>query len=223
MLDVDKMKINAMDKSTNKGEEEYYEYDYDMPLFHPAKVFITLMLASLTMIFLFLTLSYLYNRLEQDIPSVKVPLIFLFNTIILIVSSYMMHRANEAYQEDDTDKYKKSLLFTVACSLLFMILQIVGWYQLVEANASYFSSSDNAKSYLQLISGFHFIHVIVGLPFLAIFYNAAKKRMIEPVSVLVYFSDPEKRLKLKLLTVYWHFLDILWIYLVVFFFVNSLF
>ena len=47
--------------------------------------------------------------------------------------------------------------------------------------------------------------------------------MKEPVSVLVYFSDPEKRLKLRLLTIYWHFLDGLWIYLVLFFWVNYLF
>jgi cytochrome c oxidase subunit 3 len=60
----------------------------------------------------------------------------------------------------------------------------------------------------------------VGLPFLYLFYRAAKKYMIDPVTVLVYFSDPEKRLKLRLLTIYWHFLDLLWIYLVLFFGIN---
>jgi cytochrome c oxidase subunit 3 len=68
----------------------------------------------------------------------------------------------------------------------------------------------------------HLAHVVAGLPVLIRFYVIAKKRMIDPVTVLVYFSDPEKRLKLRLLTVYWHFLDVLWIYLVVFFGINAL-
>ena len=65
-------------------------------------------------------------------------------------------------------------------------------------------------------------HVLGGLPFLVQFYLAARKRMIDPVTVLIYFSDPQKQLRLKLLTRYWHFLDGLWIYLVLFFLINAL-
>ena len=78
-------------------------------------------------------------------------------------------------------------------------------------------------SYLYIISGIQFAHVIVGIPFLAIFYYQALKKMVEPVSVLIYFTDPVKRRQLKMLTIYWHFLDGLWIYLVLFFLVNLLF
>lgn len=66
----------------------------------------------------------------------------------------------------------------------------------------------------------HLVHVIAGLPFLIAFYHTARKRMVDPVTVLLYFSDPEKRLKLRLLTIYWHFLDFLWLYLVVFLAIN---
>jgi cytochrome c oxidase subunit 3 len=37
---------------------------------------------------------------------------------------------------------------------------------------------------------------------------------------LIYFSDDEKKLNLKLLNTYWHFLDILWLYLIIFFAIN---
>lgn len=212
-----------MEDNINKIQEEDEYYEYDAPLFHPAKIFIALLLASLTMLFLFLTLGYLYNRIEQGIAPIQLPIIFVLNTLVLVGSSYMIHRANKAYLEDDTEKYKRCLINTILLTLMFMLLQIGGWYQLMASNEAFFSASDNARSYLQLISAFHFIHVFAGLPFLAIFYNVAKKRMVEPVSVLVYFSDPEKRLRLKLLTIYWHFLDVLWIYLVLFFFVTGLF
>ena len=102
-----------------------------------------------------------------------------------------------------------------------MVLQMIGWQDLVHQEI--FLATSNMSSYLYLISGLHFMHVIAGLPFLILFFRAARKNMREPVSVLVYFSDPEKRLKLKLLTFYWHFLDALWIYLILFFLVNRMF
>ena len=128
--------------------------------------------------------------------------------------------AKKAYKADETENYQKALWATIGLSLLFLIMQFFGWQQLINQNI--FLPSGNSASYLYLLSGLHFAHVIVGLPFLILFLRAARMKMKEPVSVLVYFSDPEKKLKLRLLTIYWHFLDILWIYLVVFFYVNYL-
>ncbi len=192
-------------------------------LFHPAKIFLALFLTGLVMVFLFLTLGYLYTRIEQGITPIKVKPLFILNTLTLLASSYTIFLANKAYKDDDTEGYKKNLLFTIGLSLLFMILQIFAWQQLMMDNTPVFDAQDNAKSYLQVISALHFIHVFGGLPFLIIFYIIARKRMVEPVSVLVYFSDPQKKLHLNLLTTYWHFLDILWIYLVLFFTINSFF
>jgi len=78
-------------------------------------------------------------------------------------------------------------------------------------------------AYLYLISAIHLAHVIAGIPFLGYFIYNAIKKMVSPVSVLVYFSDEDKKRGLDLLTLYWHFLDGLWIYLVLFFLVNYLF
>ena len=105
-------------------------------------------------------------------------------------------------------------------TFLFLVLQIIGWQQLFSQNI--FINSSTSASYLYVISGLHFAHVVAGIPFLGIFLYTAWKRMREPVSVLVYFSDPEKKLKLRLLTLYWHFIDALWIYLVLFFWINYL-
>ena len=105
-------------------------------------------------------------------------------------------------------------------SIIFVIAQLVAWQQLF--GQQIFSNDSTTASYVYVISGLHFAHVLAGLPFLGLFLWTAHKRMKEPVSVLVYFSDPEKQLKLRLLTRYWHYLDALWIYLVVFFTLNYL-
>jgi len=189
--------------------------------FHPYNIILTLVLAGITVLFLAFSVAYVYTRYNSGDVTLRLPNIFIFNSLFLIASSFTIRWANQCYLDDDTEKYQSALLVTTALTVVFMILQVVGWQQLV--NQDIFLASNNMASYLYLISGLHFLHVIAGLPFLILFYVVARKRMKEPVSVLVYFSDPEKRLKLRLLTRYWHYLDGLWIYLVLFFLINRLF
>lgn len=189
-------------------------------LVHPYTIFLFLVLAGVTILFLALTASFMYSRIESGNPPIRLPIIFIINTIILLASSWSIVRAKKSYLEDDTERYIQSLKITIGLSVLFLIAQSIGWYQLITQELGIASS--NAAGYLYVISFVHFAHVIAGLPFLILFLRTAIRRMVEPVSVLVYFSDPEKKLKLRLLTIYWHFLDALWIYLVLFFFINYL-
>ena len=199
---------------------EHNEYDeYQSFAFHPHNVLLTLLLAGITVLFLSLTIGFVYNRVQNDLPPIRLPWIFLFNTLILLGGSATMIAAKRAYLMDDTLRYQQSLRMTLILSLVFLIAQGIGWWQLFQQNI--FLQTDNSAAYLYVLSGLHFTHVIAGLPFLSAFLKAAREHMKEPVSVLVYFSDPEKKLKLRLLTLYWHFLDGLWIYLVLFFVANA--
>lgn len=197
-------------------EEPWNEYQNFT--FHPHNILLVLLLFSLSVLFLSLSGAFIYTRIQNGIPPVKLPWLFAINTLILLASSWTMMRAKTAYQEDKTEKYQQALILTIVLSLVFMGAQFLAWRQLFEQQI--FIHSDPSAGYLYVISGLHFAHVIGGLPFLIAFLWKAYKYMKEPVSVLVYFSDPEKRLRLRLLTIYWHFLDILWIYLVLFFYIN---
>ena len=208
-----------MNNQTINSEEETGEHnEYQSFAFHPYNVLLTLILIGVTGLFLALTGALIYTRVQNGLPPIKLPMIFAVNTVILLGSSWAMMKAKQCYHDDNTKGYQNMLWITVILSLFFMVMQYVGWKQLFENNV--FINSSTSASYLYVISGLHFAHVIAGLPFLGFFLWTARKRMVEPVSVLVYFSDPEKRLKLRLLTVYWHFLDALWIYLVILFFIN---
>lgn len=189
-------------------------------LFHPHQVMLSILLFGLSALFLALTAAYIYTRVTMDVPPVQIPILFIFNTFILLGSSRTMVRAKRCYLGDNTEGYQQNLKHTIWLSLLFMVMQIVAWW-LFQKNIRLDNSSTTVQ-YLYVISFVHLAHVVAGLPFLMLFYRAAKKRMVDPVTVLVYFSDPEKRLKLRLLTIYWHFLDGLWIYLVLFFGINYL-
>jgi len=190
-------------------------------LFHPSNVMLNILLFGLSMLFLALTIAYIYTRVTMAVPPVQIPLLFIFNTLVLLGSSRTMMAAKRCYLADDTTGYQDNLKFTIGLSVVFMVLQTIAWWMLFQKNLR-LDNSSTAVQYLYVISFAHLAHVLAGLPFLIFFYQTAKKRMVDPVTVLVYFSDPEKRLKLRLLTLYWHFLDGLWIYLVLFFGINYL-
>ena len=202
-------------------KEDYYHDDsveQALP-FHPYRIVLYLLLIGITILFLGTTFAYLYTRVQTGVAPIHVPLVFVFNTLLLISSSGTLHWAMKCYEQDHTRHYQYALGATLTLTLIFMAMQYVGWQQLI-AQGSLLSSSP-CSAYVYAISGLHFIHIVGGLPFLILFLVTAILRMREPVSVLVYFSDPAKRLKLNLLTTYWHYLDILWIYLVLFFLINS--
>ena len=190
-------------------------------LIHPHYILIYLLIASISTLFLGFSAAYLYTRIQEGTEPINLPYLFYINTLILIGSSWCLNKAKQAYLDDETQRYQGLLIVTLILSLVFLISQIFAWLMLINDDIvlAYYS---NLASYLYVISGLHFLHVVVGIPFLLAFTIAAFKKMKEPVSVLVYFSDPGKLRKLKILTIYWHFLDILWIYLVAFFAINLL-
>lgn len=187
-------------------------------IIHPQIIAITLLIAGVTFLFLAFSGSYVYNRIQTGMPAIKLPPLFYINTLILLFSSWTLTQSKKAYLADDTRKYQIFLWSTLILSLIFLAAQIFAWIQLLDSGV--LINQSNMASFVYLISAVHFAHVIVGIPFLALFIYTTHFRMKEPVSVLVYFSDPDKARKLKLLTIYWHFLDALWIYLVAFFAIN---
>lgn len=187
-------------------------------LIHPKQILIILVIAAVTMLFVAFSISYLYNRIQSGIPPVKLPVLFYINTLFLLASSYTLFLAKKAYLKDQTERYKVLIGATIISSMVFLALQFLAWQQMQSMNI--FIDAANTGSYMYLISATHFIHVIGGLPFLIVFFVNAIKKMKTPVSVLVYFSDEDKKRDLQLLSIYWHYIDILWIYLVLFFLIN---
>lgn len=185
---------------------------------HPLYILITLVLGSISALFLGFSGAYIYSRIQNGQPPIEIPILFYVNTIFLVASSYFMHLAGHAYRSDQTQRYKLYLSTTLVLSTLFLVFQIISWQQMVNMNNSI--SSSTMSSYLYVLSGVHLLHLVAGIPFLAIFLYDAIQRLKDPTSTMLYLSDEDKRRKLKLISIYWHFLDALWLYLLLFFVVN---
>lgn len=184
------------------------------------KIGLFLLLISLSMLFIAFSIGYVFTRNQMGSDGVYLPPIFIVNSFILLASSWTINNANKAYKADDTEGYQKALTTTLMLTILFMAAQVVAWFYFKETLVG--ENIGNGANYLYAISGLHFAHIVGGLPFLLVFLYNAYNKMREPMTVLLYFSDPLKRMRLQLLTIYWHFLDGLWIFLVLFFLINMM-
>lgn len=182
---------------------------------------LTLLLAGITMLFLGLSGAYLYSRFQHKVPPLPLPFLFYANILFLLGGSLLMHRSKIAYLNDEKGKLLQQLWGTVGLTVVFVIMQGFAWNTLFQNDI--FIGHNQLASYIYLISGLHFVHVLSGLPFLLSFIITAQKNLEEEVSTLIFFSDPDNLLKINMLALYWHFLDGLWIYLCLFFALNHIF
>lgn len=110
-----------------------------------------------------------------------------------MASSGTMVWAKRSYLQDNTKNYQLALLSTILISLLFMGLQFVAWQQLFASGSVI--NKDVSTSYLYVISGLHFAHVIGGLPFLGVFLWKAYKKNEATCKCFGLFLWPRKAAK----------------------------
>jgi len=110
----------------NQDNHGYNEYDNFA--FHPYNVMLFLSMFGISALFLAFSGAFIYTRVQNDLPPIKLPWIFLLNTVILLLSSYTMHLSQKAYKSDDTNGYKKTLLWTIIISFIFMLIAF--WYSI---------------------------------------------------------------------------------------------
>ena len=182
------------------------------------RIFTYLILLGICSAFLFISISYFATTVGTKFNNFKLPLLFHANTIIILVSSYTMAQARKAINNDDTKGYLNGLLVTTGLSLAFTFFQITAWQEL---HASGIVLKNNiAGAYLYVISGLHLVHLLAGVVVLLWFALKALDKRNDAVKLLLFEADPFTKMRVDLLTTYWHFVDGLWIYIYLFFVFN---
>ncbi len=125
-------------------------------------------------------------------------LLGLLITGVLLVSSFFMNRAEIAAAHGDRGVFLRSLLITIVLGALFLI-GVVG----VEWQIAPFGAGDGAAASLFFaMTGFHAFHVLTGLIFLTIVYRNGRKNLY----------TTERHWPVEAAAVYWHFVDLVWIF-----------
>lgn len=157
------------------------------------------------MMFAGLTSAYIVKGSQPDWLTVEMPKLFYYSTAAIIASSITIQLALKAFKERNMMMYRRLITFTALLGSLFITLQILGFNQLWNSGVDFKGSG--AGQFLYIIFGLHVLHVLGGvITLLVIFLKAfsSKVRNYNPVTI-------------ELASTYWHFVDLLWIYLFVFF------
>lgn len=174
-------------------------------------------IASSVMIFTMLLVAYVIRQTGAGWTDIKLPSVFLVSTLVIILSSFTLNNAIQAFRHERFGSYRTNLATTLVLGTLFIMLQGWGWRQMVRAGIGL--EGNPAGGFIYIISGIHLLHILIGIIFLAVALAEAMRRR-PYVDSFVYSVNPPNRLKLKLITLYWHFVDILWIGLFVFLLVH---
>ena len=165
---------------------------------------------SLVMAFAGWTSAYIVSSKRDDwLHDFELPSAFFWSTLIIIISSVTYFLAVKATKKDNTKQTTTLLWVTLALGIAFIGLQFYGFSQLIDAGY-YFTgpTSSITMSYIFLIAVVHIAHVVAGLiSLLVVLRNQIKGK---------YTSN--KMLGLELGATFWHFLDLLWVYLILFFY-----
>jgi cytochrome c oxidase subunit III len=171
---------------------------------HPHKFTMWVGIGSILMMFAGLTSAYIVKRNQVNWVTFELPLAFWYSTAVIIASSITMHLSAKLFRERNMPKYRALLTVTAILGLLFIGLQIIGFQQLwqkgitLQASVSY--------SFLYVIVGLHGLHVIGGVIALVVIFAKAFNTKIRS-----YNNVP-----IDVMSTYWHFVDLLWLYLLVF-------
>ena len=182
---------------------------------HPHKTLLYLSIFGSSLLFAFLITAYAMKTDVDTFINFRFPKAFIVSLVLLLFSSFSISKALVAFREDDMKGLKHSLGITLVLGLAFTISQYVGWYELNQSNI--YLSGEVSGSYLYVISGLHVLHLAAGLVFLTMMYTQISNISRDPVKQLIMVTNPYQRIKLEMLTVYWHFVDALWVVLFFYF------
>ncbi len=176
---------------------------------NPKKFALWLFMATVIMLFAAWTSAYIVKRGDIGWTEIIIPDLFWVNTGIILASSVSMIWAVRAARKDKLETVKLALSITTVLGVAFVIGQLLAFKEMI-ALKEHFTGGNVSHSFVYVLSGAHGVHLISGVFFLAIVL----------VATFNFKVHSKNMAQLEMCATYWHFLDVLWLYLFVFLLVN---
>jgi len=165
-------------------------------------------IASMVMMFAGITSAYVVSKNRPDwISDFQLPVTLYWSTLVIVVSSITFILAKKAILKGNRTNATVFLLTTLALGIAFIQLQFDSFSEIIAAGY-YFTGSESTitTSFIYVVVLLHLAHLTAGLiVLLVVIYNHFKQRY-----------KKGQMLGIELGATFWHFLDILWVYLFVF-------
>jgi cytochrome c oxidase subunit III len=163
-------------------------------------------LASVAMLFTSLSSAYIVRSASaNDWITLPLPPVLIASTAVILGSSATLEVARRKLKAALSGPYSQWLWITVVLGLTFLGLQLVAWRQL--AHRGIYLASNPHSSFFYLLTGAHAVHLVGGL--LGLTFLWLRSRQHEVGQTLM----AKRKAATDAVTIYWHFMDALWIYL----------
>lgn len=174
----------------------------------PQKFAMWFAIGSITLSFAGFTSAYLVRQGQGMWESFEMPQIFYYSTVVILLSSVSYIFGLKAFKARNYRNYNVLMLLTLALGITFMVLQYAGFRELYGQNIRINGNVSN--SFFFVIAGAHLLHILGGV--IALVVVLIRNAVISP--------ERRKNRGLELLGTYWHFIDVLWLYLFIFLLTN---
>jgi cytochrome c oxidase subunit 3 len=174
------------------------------------KMMLWFAMISMAMVFAGLTSAYVVSKSRPDwLKDFELPMAFTWSTIIVLISSLTFHLAQKSASKNNLKATSQWLFATLGLGILFIFSQFKGFEQVIESGYFFTGSESNiTTSFLYIVVIVHLAHLFGGiLALLVIIFNQFRGK----------YSSKDY-LGIELGAMFWHFLDFLWIYLFLFFY-----
>lgn len=166
-------------------------------------------MVSMIMTFAGITSAYVVSASRPDwLDDFQMPMAFRISTAAIVLSSITFHMAKVFVKKGNNNGATSMLLVTLGLGLAFVYLQFVGFKQFTEMGFFLTGAGSNpTTSFIYVTTVLHIAHIAAALiVLLVVIYNHFKQKY-----------NASQTLGLELGAMFWHFLDILWVYLFLFF------
>jgi cytochrome c oxidase subunit 3 len=165
--------------------------------------------AATTMLLAALTSAYIVRRgLAADWEPLHLPFVLAGGVFLLVFSSLALETGRRAYQSRRRPAFVRSWFGGIALGMVFVMAQVYGWNQISRAGLS--AAGSPAAAFLFVLTG-TFVALVIGALAALIWIGL---RIARGNSETAYT-------RLRIAAYYWHYLDCLWLYLVILFYIRS--
>jgi cytochrome c oxidase subunit III len=168
---------------------------------NPKKFLMWLFIVTIIMLFAAFTSAYLVRRAEGNWTEFALPDMFKYSTVVLILSSISMYWASFSVKKDNFITAKIAISITFVLGMAFLVMQFLGWGQLVDINVHFVGNPSG--SFVYVLSGLHGLHIVSALVVLIVALWSVFRQKIHS----------QNTNQMDICVTYWHFLDLLWLYL----------
>ena len=165
-------------------------------------------IVSLIMSFAGWTSAFVVSSSRPDwLTDFQIPNAFVISTVVIVVSSLTLLMAKRSLKNGQQQNTTIWLVATFLLGLIFIYNQFQGFREIIDLGYNFTGPTSNVTmSYVYLIAIMHILHVVVGLICLmVVIYNQLKNKY-----------HAENMLGFELAATFWHFVDLLWLYLFLF-------